>query len=699
MNMIPDATGGASSPAQQSQGRQQLATENNPSAALPLAQLLIARGFTDDAMTLLNAHLSDPGCNERLRELLLGERRNFEAMAVIHALAHAPTSPRHWVNMGIELHLAGDFAGAAASYRQALQRDAAHAPVFNHLGRALHNLGQGPQALAAFQQAVRMEPSYAEAWANLGHALRAAGSMAEACKAFETSLALAPDSRSARINLGVTLFSMDQAQAACSCFEDLLARNPLDAEVLSHSALTLHLLGDVHEARRRYEQALSLVPNLPSTHYYLGALCNELSDAAAARQALRQAIELNPADADAWAELAAVEELSNRIDEANRAVQSGLRLAPEHPLLNIEAAKIERRGGEAATGRDRLRRVDPRALPPRLQQQYFYELGNCLDRTHETEPAWRAFEQANAIAASNIRARQLDPQTFFDEIDALTKAAIEHSNGTGDTEPCGAEDDGRDLCFLVGFPRSGTTLLDTILDAHPDLVSIEEKPTFEAVIERVRTMPGGYPGAVSGLDERQKSDFRALYREAVGNYVGQGSYKIILDKLPMRGIHASFIRTLFPRARFLFVKRHPCDVVLSNFMQQYAVNIAFIHFYTIADTVRIYEAVLRLWRYLEPGLADSLCYFSYENLVARPEPELAKICDFLGIDWRVHMLDTDQRTQSRGRIHTNSYHQVAEPIYQRAVARWRRYRTHLAPYLDQLRSPAEFLGYKIDAES
>lgn len=662
-------------------------------AAWHLAWLRLRAGDVEGALSILWAFADDPLCNERLRELLLGERRNAEATSAIARAPGPAGDPRTLVSAAIGRHLARDFAGAVDLCRQALATAPAHAPAHNHLGRALNNLGQLPGALTAFERAVQADPDYPEAWHNLGHVLRARGELERACEAFERALRISPGYRSARLNLGITRFSLDQPAPALAHFEALLARDANDVEAMVNAGLCLQLAGDLEPARARYERALALAPENQSAWYYLGVLLNELSDPAAAVRALRRALALRPDDADAWAELAGVHELSSELEQAGAAVQSGLRHAPAHPLLNIEAAKLERRAGDLLGAEARLRRLDPARMPPRVRQQYHYELGNVLDRNQQNDAAFRAFEQGNALAARSVRRAGIDGEAFFREIDAVSGWLDEGAPGLGDGLDDG--DLGADLCFLVGFPRSGTTLLDTLLDAHPGVRSVEEKPTLEPVLHALRGLPGGYPGALGRLDASDRARLRRLYRAALAHH-GVGDGALVLDKLPMRSVHAGLVQALFPRARLLFALRHPCDVVLSNFMQQYAVNEAFVNFYTLADTVRTYDAVFRLWQKLEARLSLPLGYVRYEHLVGSPESELAAACRFLGLAWDPGMLDPTQGNSERGRIRTNSYQQVAEPIYQRAQGRWRRYRAQLQPHLSTLAPHAARWGYSLD---
>lgn len=677
--------------------------DNDAATAADTALALAAARFSAGDMAGTAAALATafPAAEgrQRLLEHFLGERHNAQAIALIASAAFPVTAPQRLIDTAIRSQLAGDLAQAIEHCRRALALDPDDARACNHLGRALHNAGRPGDARQAFERAVALDPGYAQAWHNLGHVLRAEDRLAEACARFEHALAISPHFRLARLNLGITRIAMDQPDAALACFDRLLARNPADVEALVNAGLALHMLGRTGEARIRYETALQFDPMHQPGHYYLGALCNELSDAPAAIAALRRALQLQPADADAWAELAAVYELSSETTLAAEAVRSGLAVAPQHPQLTIEAAKLARRQGQVDAAHARLQRLDASHLPTRIRQQYLYELGTVLDRLQRPVPAYAAFCEANAVAAHSIRRRDIDPHAIFRKIAAL-QAWIGQRELAADSTPPAADpdtDSGTDLCFLVGFPRSGTTLLDTILDAHPDVHSIEERPTFERVIDLLEKLPDGYPASIDRLTQGDRVALRRVYRQALQQERPHPAGTLVLDKLPLRSLHVGAIHTLFPDARFIFSKRHPCDVVLSNFMQQYTPNEAFVHFYTLADTVRIYDATLSLWETYQRRLALRLAYVGYEDLVANPEREMAAICRFIGIQWNPAMLDTQQRTQARGRIRTNSYQQVAEPIYTRAVQRWQRYRQPLAAHLPVLRAHAEYLGYTLDA--
>ena len=209
---------------------------------------------------------------------------------------------------------------------------------------------------------------------------------------------------------------------------------------------------------------------------------------------------------------------------------------------------------------------------------------------------------------------------------------------------------------------------------------------------RLAKMPGGFPDGIATLTADDALVLRDAYAEAVAGFdPGDGS--LLVDKLPMRTVQVGLIWRLFPKARFIFAVRHPCDVVLSGFMQDYQLNDAFANFFTLEDAVSMYEGVMSLWRLFEERLPLNSHRVRYESLVSDPRGEIGALLEFLEMPWDDAVLDFRTRVRERGLIDTTSYHQVAEPFYQRAAGRWLRYRRFFDPYMQRLTPFIEYFGY------
>jgi hypothetical protein len=242
--------------------------------------------------------------------------------------------------------------------------------------------------------------------------------------------------------------------------------------------------------------------------------------------------------------------------------------------------------------------------------------------------------------------------------------------------------------FLVGFPRSGTTLLDTFLMGHPDTAVMEEFRMLGAA-ETVLGMVDGLPHrARTQLERARRAYFAELDRHADRDFGG-----LIVDKMPLNMLRLSIIYNLFPDAKIIFAQRHPCDAVLSGFMQSFTLNDAMACFLTIEDAADLYDAAMALFTRSRDALPVGVHTLVYEELVADPAAALEPLIAFLGLDWRPELLDHRATARSRGAIITPSYDQVVQPLSKAPSGRWRRYEAQLEPALPVLLPWAERLGY------
>lgn len=652
----------------------------DPLAAWHLAWLRIGQGNPEGALAALADFPDDPLCNERARELLVGQRRNQEVRDLLRRVPRDPPSPASLVSTAIERHLAGDYPGAVEACRQALAMAPAHAPAHNHVARALHNLGNHTAAINEFERAVAIDPGYPEAWHNLGHSLRATGQFERACDALRRALSLAPGYVSARQGLGVTLLAMEKPAEALEAFDEVLRQDRDHAEALLHSGLCLQALDAPAKARQRLERAVEQAPGNPWAHYCLGLLLHEQRDLPAARAALQRSLKLHASSPDSWAALAAVAEEAGDPAQAATAVNTGLTLAPHHALLNLEAARIERRGGQAQAALKRLTAVDPRRLPPRVRQRFHYELGKCQDQAGASAAAFAAFAQANALATQEVRGPRRAPDALAREFAAIGRWAGSGAAGIGAGSDGG--DLGEDLCFLVGFPRTGQFLVERLLQGHPGLAIASGLSTLEGVVGTVAGLPGGYPDAIGRLDVADRMVLRRKYRMALER-AGVAAGRRVLDSAPLRAAHAGLVQALFPKARLLHTLRDPADVVLRNFMEPQATPAAFPAFQTLEGALALYEAHEGAWQALRPQLTLPLHEVRHEQVVAAPADTLAAICGFLGL-----AADADWLAAARARLESGR-----RPAAEASGPHWQRYRDALAPLLPALDAHATGLGY------
>jgi hypothetical protein len=256
--------------------------------------------------------------------------------------------------------------------------------------------------------------------------------------------------------------------------------------------------------------------------------------------------------------------------------------------------------------------------------------------------------------------------------------------------PLRSDDGVPDLAFLVGFPRSGTTLLDTFLMGHPQTCVLEEGRMLEKATKLIVDTPHvDWPPDV--LRRARKAYVDELSGHVQPNFTG-----LVVDKHPLNMLRLAVIYALFPRAKVIFAQRHPCDVVLSGYMQNFALNHAMACFLDLADAADFYDAAMTMWTRSRDAVPQAIHSVVYERLTTDPSGELRPTLQFLGLDWCDELLDHQSTARRRGSIITPSYDQVVQPLSRAPSGRWRRYRKQLEPVLPILLPWAERLGYGRD---
>ncbi|MEO0975064.1 MAG: sulfotransferase, partial [Pseudomonadota bacterium] len=251
------------------------------------------------------------------------------------------------------------------------------------------------------------------------------------------------------------------------------------------------------------------------------------------------------------------------------------------------------------------------------------------------------------------------------------------------------------LVWHVGFNRSGTTLLDQMLQTHPNVTVLEEQDTLGLVVQLMQQLPGGYPACLQQMDDETAKKFRAIYLTQLQARVGplQGGH-VYVDKMPMNTIHLGLAARLVPDARVLFSLRHPVDVCLSCYMQPLALNPFNRCFLSLDDTAALYTATMQLYQRYQTCLALPQLQVRYEALVEDLEGVAREVFAFLEQPFIPSVLAFHEHA-SRREVVTCSYDQVVKPLYGSAVGRWQAYRDHLTPWLPILQEFVDAFGYTL----
>lgn len=253
--------------------------------------------------------------------------------------------------------------------------------------------------------------------------------------------------------------------------------------------------------------------------------------------------------------------------------------------------------------------------------------------------------------------------------------------------------------FIVGFPRSGTTMLEQMLDAHPGYASMDERATLQRCIERMQVQGAEYPYGLDALSHAQVEELRQVYWSEVAKVVELQPGQVLVDKNPLNMLRLPMIARLFPRAKIILALRHPCDVLLSCYMQNFRSPAFMVLCSSLERLARSYVNAMRFWIHHQALLAPDTLVLRYEDTVGDFPAQVQRIADFLGIADSGSLAEFSGHAAAKGYISTPSYSQVVEPVNSRAVGRWQPYARWLQPALPILRPVADHWGYDLSSPS
>ncbi|MBP6030049.1 MAG: sulfotransferase [Sphingobium sp.] len=649
------------------------------SGDLARARTIAARGLAEGRDgTALHAFLG-----------MIEARAGDLAAAAVHLRqAHAarPGDVTIACNLTAVLVDAGDMAGALDTATMPLALTDPSLRIARYRGFAAQALGQYAEAEGAYAHVVACAPDDFESWNNLGNARLALGDPAGGIAALRRAMALDPAASPTRINLATALRAGGGPAEAEQVLRAAAADFPEDAHPLHELYVLLKQDGRHEDALPVIAQATERDPHNAGLLLKLGIEYGLVRDTARAEDAYRRAIAADPALSDAYLGLVIQYEHSNREEEFA-------------PLIGIAEANGVNEGVLRFMRALELRRakrfeealVSLAAVPAEVEPERTAHIrATLLDRMGRTDEAFASFTEANRLHQAHEteplrRAAGLRDQ-LEGEIRLMTPGWVAGWRMAAAPPP-----ERPDPVFLVGFPRSGTTLLDTILMGHPDTVVMEEQPPLNLVDSAL----GGLEN-VAALDEDGVRAARRRYFEEVEKLHPLPDGAMLIDKSPLFLHKVPLIARLFPAARYILALRHPCDVVLSCYMSNFRLNSAMANFLRLEDAAAFYDLSFRYWEHARAHFPAEARTIVYERLVEDVSAEVRPLFDWLGLAWHDEALDHQRTARNRGLITTASYAQVTEPIYKRASGRWRRYRAHLEPVLPVLRPWAERFGYSLD---
>jgi tetratricopeptide (TPR) repeat protein len=635
------------------------------------------------------------------------------------ALRLKPRYPEAANNLGLALHALGRHAEAAEQYRAALDARPEFALARNNLGTVLRDLGRTDEAVEAFRTAVVLDPALALARANLGQALVDAGRVEEALEHCQEAVRLQPDLAAAHNNLGNAYRNLDRWSLAHGAYAEALRLSPDLGNARIHANLGLALqhdgklaealaclrravelapddaemwqyLANAHAADEDYAAAIpacqrvvALKPEWVQAHNDLGWALQEEGRLSEASACYRRALELEPDGVDALLKQGGLHEELGAMDEAETSYRRARAVSPTAPGPLACLATLLR-GRLSAADRDAIRaRLDGPELDDGPRANLLFGLAHACDALGDYTEAATCLESANALVL-NQRIKQnrvYNPakhSRFVDrQIEGFTPELFDRLSSAGD--------DTRQPVFVFGMPRSGTTLVEQVLASHTRVHGAGElrlaRQMFDAIPGVVGRNDGLRP-CLSAVDVREVHELGRRHQASLHEILGRAcpglSPDRIVDKMPDNYLYLGMLAIVFPRATLIHVRRDARDVALSCWMT----NFRSIRWANdpehLACRIREHERVTAHW---QNALSVPVHEVWYEQLIDDFENVARRLIAACGLDWEPACLQFHQTSRP---VRTASVTQVRQPLYRKAVARWKHYETPLAELFARL---------------
>ena len=581
-------------------------------------------------------------------------------------------------NLGLTWMGLGKLDDAASSFRRALKIKPDYAEVHSNLGLALIALGQPDAAVASCRRALEIKPDFADAHNNLGTALVELGKVDAAIESYRRALQLKPGNAGMHSNLGLALIALGQPDAAVASCRRALEIKPDFADAHNNLGTALVELGKVDVAIESYRRALQFKPDFADALSNLGAPLRETGDLAEAAECYRRALEIDPDHIGAMLGLARLYMESGDIEGAEKQLSGILEISPDNlgaRCLSAELKKVQL-GDEnfaSLSAIENAVRSGRLTLPPKDQIALNFALGKCFDDIGNYENAFAHFAEGCKMKRATLRYDADQKSKFFDDImRVFGRETIGRLKGGGDLSDV--------PIFVLGMPRSGTTLTEQIIASHPQVHGAGELPDLGVIAQRDTDGTGRtFPYNIATIDGTKLASWGRDYVAGLQRRAPEARH--ITDKMPANFLDIGLIYLMLPNAKIVHVNRNPLDNCLSCFMQLFGNNYQE-HTYDLAELGRYYADYARLmqhWRnVLPPG---AFLDVQYEDVVKDLETQARRIIDFCGLDWHDACLEFHK---SRRTVRTRSVMQVREPIYRSSVERWRSYEKFLGPLLEAL---------------
>ncbi len=576
-----------------------------------------------------------------------------------------------YYNIGKANSFLGRYKKALASYAKALELNPDSAEIHTSAGKTLSDMGKYNRAVYQLKTALWLRPDLAESYRNLANVQMRRGAVAKAAPLFSRALVIEPEHADTQCNLGSALMRLGKVERAIRCFWRSIDLDPEHKEAHSNLGWALKSVGDLEGALFHCERAVKLYPGNPNANNNLGTVLQEIGRIDEAVISYIKAVRGNWANAEFHSNLGSAFQALGKLKEARISYRIALRKSPDKTHIRRYLADITKH--KKYTNDVKL--MERMAAKPDPNVNRSKHLFYALAKTHEDlgnyEKSFSYLLKGNSLHRSTIK---FDNSNHNEFVDRIIRSFPRGSVDIGGTL-------GGDTIFILGMPRSGTTLIEQILASHQEVCPAGEINNFNrhisGALKSLSRESKEYPEGFLSLPEKALQRLGYNYLNSLREKMGAASY--ITNKMPGNFHYIGLILAVLPGARIIHSTRNPVDTCLSCFQKLFTGSQDFTYDLTELGVYYCsYQRLMRHWREVFPG---RILDVRYEDVVADQEGQSRRMLDYCGLDWDPACLSFYKTKRS---VSTASAAQVRKPIYTNSVERWKRFEPQLAPLIKAL---------------
>ena len=614
-----------------------------------------------------------PDCIEaypNLANVLMAKGRSNTAKNILNeAIELNPKYLRSYSIMAGILVGEGNLQKAEFFLKKSLEINPKDINALVNLACVMKDSGNPKQAEKFLKDALKINPSFDFALTNLGAVLNELEKFDEGEQYLRKALSINSSSPMALNNLGNILSNKKNNKEAELCYRKAIEIKSDFSIAYNNLGSLLSKQGNLIEAEKFTQKAINFNPKFELAYVNLGTIKIDLDKLKEAEELFLSAIEINEKYNYAYSNLFRLYETTNKISKLKNKIES---LNQNENIINeilMFKARISFREKDFITAKKYIDQVSNEWIKNTDHSTnllYWSFRAFIEEKVKNYDEAFKCFEKSQL----NLKYENTNPKIFLDYITTYRKninkdAFLAKTKGTKIIKDSPV--------FLIGFPRSGTTLLDTILRSHPEIDVLEEKPLINSVEQIIKSKFKCSLDKLHDLKSKDLDYLRNHYLEILRNNCDNKNAKILIDKFPFQTVCLPLINLLFPNSKIIFTHRNPYDTVLSCFQQSFEPNNAMANFRSIESASRIYDLTMTIWLDYKEKLKINHITSKYEDLIEDFDKHILKILNFLDVSWDENIKNYRNTAHDRGKINTPSSSQVVQPLYKSSIDKWKNY--------------------------